>query len=235
MSPHILSDDGVEMLLVPEGQFETGISDSDLKELAGDADRAARFRIGYNEAVPGFLSLPSFYIDKFPVTNRQFRLFLEKTSYRKIPNKLDSKIWGGDKQPVIAVDWSDAKAYAQWCGKRLPSELEWERAARGERGNLFPWGNRISPQNCNCFESGLECTTDVDSYPQGISPYGAYDMAGNVWEMTATEWEWEAPVMKGGCFLTYVRFCRSSARWAPSTEELENGAKWLGFRCVKDA
>jgi len=235
MLSSLLADDGAEMLLIPAGDFRIGISDESLEYLAGTRDRAKRFRIGHDELRPRSINLPDFYIDKYPVTNEQYRRFLKSSGYRKIPNKLDSSIWGSDRQPVVAIDWKDAEAYAAWCGKKLPSEEEWEKAARGTDGWLFPWGDEIHERRCNCFEAGLECTSVVGSFPKGTSPFGVHDMAGNVWELTTGEFDNSSRAMKGGCFLTYVRFCRASARWAPSKEELDKGANWLGFRCVRDA
>jgi formylglycine-generating enzyme required for sulfatase activity len=234
MQTSIFTDDGAEMVLVPEGNFVFGIGDDDLRDLAGSKSRAESFRKAYEEPRLQTLSLPSYYIDKYPVTNEQYRRFLSSTNYRKVPRKLDSSIWGSDRQPVVAIDLNDAKAYASWCGKRLPSEEQWEKAARGAEGRLFPWGDDLKERNCNSFEAGLECTSVVGSYPKGISPYGIHDMSGNVWELTTGQWDNELPAMRGGCYLTYLQFCRCTARWAPDREELREGAKWLGFRCVKD-
>lgn len=229
------AEDGAEMLPIPGGSFRIGISDEALERLAGSRERARKFRSGYGELQPQAVKLPDFYIDKYPVTNEQYRRFLKSSGYRKIPRVLDSSIWGSDRQPVVAIDWKDARAYAAWCRKRLPSEEEWEKAARGTDGWLFPWGDEIKENRCNCVEAGLECTSVVGSYPKGASSFGVHDMAGNVWEITTGKWDEASFTMKGGCFLTYVRFCRSSARWSPSEEDLEKGAKWLGFRCVRDA
>lgn len=229
----VQADDGSEMLLIPGGQFLFGISDSDLTNLAGTSSRAKQFRMAYDEPDLTTRDLQDYYIDKYPVTNQQFRDFLKKSGYRRKPRLIDSSIWGADLQPVVAVNWDDAQAYAKWCGKRLPSEQEWEKAARGTNGFLYPWGNLPDSTRCNCFESGLECTSEVGSYPHGASPYGVEDMSGNVWEMTSDKFDEESFSMKGGCYLTYIRFCRCTGRWAPSTEELEKGPTWLGFRCVR--
>lgn len=226
--------DGAEMLPIPGGDSKIGISDESLERLAGSPERAQTFRTGYGEPQPKFIRLPDFYIDKYPVTNEQYVRFLRESGHRRIPKTLESSIWGSDRQPVVGIDWSDAEAYAAWCGKRLPSEEEWEKAARGTACSLFPWGDEINERWCNCYEAGLECTSVVGSFPKASSSYGVHDMAGNVWELTTGKWDDTARVMKGGSFLTYVRFCRSSARWTPSQKELENGPKWLGFRCVQD-
>ena len=222
------------MVLVPEGEFFFGITDTQLGELYRNPDFVQTFRTEYRELPGGYQSLPNYYIDVFPVTNELYRKFLRDSGYRRQPPLMDSQIWGRPDQPVVAVDWRDAIAYAEWAGKRLPSEREWEKAARGTDQRLFPWGNELIETNCNCAEVGLDCTTPVGSFAASASPYGVHDMAGNVWEMTTDHWEDESFAMRGGCYLTYLRFCRVTARWAPSPEELAEGASWLGFRCVYD-
>jgi formylglycine-generating enzyme required for sulfatase activity len=224
--------DGAEMVLVAAGKFVFGISDEELEQLHRSANAIPKYRNEYGELDKQEVSLPHFYIDKFPVTNSLYRRFMEETSYKKRPRLIDSQIWGDPNHPVVAVDWDDASAYAKWTGKRLPTEREWEKAARGTDGRLFPWGNELEEIYCNCFESGLECTSGVGSFPSSASPYGVQDMAGNVWEMTTDKWDEGLFAMRGGCYLGYQRFCRATSRWAPDPEELRKGPRWLGFRCV---
>ena len=226
-----LKDEG-EMVLIPEGEFVFGINDEELQSLYRGKSDVSKYRAEFGEMPRQSVSLPNFYIDKFPVTNRQFGQFMSDSGYRKRPPYFKSSLWGGPDNPVVGIGWDDAAAYASWAGKRLPSEREWEKAARGTNGRLFPWGDDLEKTYCNCFESGLECTSKVGSFPESASVYGVHDMAGNVWEMTTDIWEGEMRVMRGGCYLTYQRFCRASARWAPSPEEMQSGPRWLGFRCV---
>lgn len=231
MEPIIKLRDAVEMMLIPEGEFIFGISDKELEELYGRKSAVSRSREMF-ELPQEKIFLPNYYIDKYPVTNRQFRQFMDDTKYRKRPPYFDSSIWGDPENPVVGINWEDATAYATWAGKLLPNEREWEKAARGPNGRLFPWGNEESKVICNCIESGLECTSKVGSFPSSKSFYGAEDMAGNVWEMTTDYWQEESRAMRGGCYLTYEIFCRTTARWAPSVQELKKGPRWLGFRCV---
>lgn len=152
------------------------------------------------EDIPGYecpqheVALPAYRIGKYPLTNAQYAEFVKQTKhlapqkvgwFGKTPpkNKLD--------HPVVGVSWYDAVAYCQWLSEqtgrpyRLPTEAEWEKAARGTDGRLYPWGNEWDSSRCNC--SGKD-TTAVTAYPAGQSPYGCFDMVGNVWEWTSTLW-----------------------------------------------
>lgn len=226
--------DGAEMMLVPEGEFVFGISDDELMQLYRKEAAVERYRNDYLELQTDTVHLSNYYVDKFPVTNRLYQRFLLETGYKRRPRLMKASIWGDPNMPVVAVNWEDANAYAAWTGKRLPTEQEWEKAARGTDGRLFPWGNDLQNTFCNCFEAGLGNTSEVGSFPESTSPNEAQDMAGNVWEMTTGEWYDGAFAMRGGCYLTYQHFCRVTARWAPDKEELEKGPRWLGFRCVAD-
>lgn len=131
-------------------------------------------------------SLPTFYIDKLEVTNDDYHRFLMSTGGRTPPSH-----WGTHRpkadignHPVTYVNWYDARDYCAWRGKRLPSEFEWEKAARGDEGLKFPWGDMFDASLSNSPQSSIGHTTPVGSYPNGASPYGALDMAGNVWEWT---------------------------------------------------
>jgi formylglycine-generating enzyme required for sulfatase activity len=223
------------MVLIPAGEFIFGASDLRLQRLADKRERGKQVRVEGEDLEEESITLEPFYMDKFLVTNKQYRHFLKESRYNRRPRLIDSALWGTDEQPVVAVNWGDAGKYAAFYGKRLPSEREWEKAARGTDGRLFPWGDELDGTRCNCLETGLECTSKVGSFPEGVSPYGVHDMAGNVWQMTMGEYDDESYAMKGGGYLNYVLFCRSTARWAASNESLRTGPTWLGFRCSLDA
>jgi iron(II)-dependent oxidoreductase len=227
--------DGAEMILIPEGPFTFGITDEQFRTLGYDATTIRKWRQQYDERRASQVYLPAYYIDKYLVTNRRYQQFLKEVSHARKPRLIGSNLWGDPDQPVVAVDWEDAAEYANWAGKRLPTEEEWEKAARGTDARLFPWGDDFAAPYCNCFEAGLDCTSIVGGFASSTSPYGVHDLAGNVWEMTTGRWDDKSYAMRGGAYLTYLRWCRTTGRWAPSDKELRRGATWLGFRCVGDA
>jgi len=146
-----------------------------------------------NEAPAHEADLPAFMIDKFEVTNADFAVFVEAAGYETYAEKEGRTGWraayteGKDSHPVVYVTFDDALAYCAWAGKRLPSEAEWEKAARGPEGFLFPWGNDWDSTQANVKESGLRGTAAVGSYPP--NGYGLCDMAGNVWEWVDSPYE----------------------------------------------
>ena len=170
---------------------------------AADAHRgmvripAGPFQMGSNDRHPDEsplhvvnLSSP-YYIDLYEVTNAEYRDYLRATGGSS------KDIWpGGEfpadlaRHPVANVNWFEAKAYCEWRGKRLPTEAEWEKAARGTDGRMYPWGNTMDVSRANIAESHIGHTTPVGSYPKGRSPYGLYDVAGNVWDWTE---DWYKP------------------------------------------
>lgn len=174
--------------------------------------------------------VPAYYIDVYPVTNAQYARFLEATG-REAPQRWeDGKFPAGlDDHPVVFVTWRDAAAYAEWAGKSLPTSQQWEKAARGTRGTVYPWGDQTTPAKCNVRENGVGETTAVDCYQTGISPYGVYDLCGNTWEWCSTESKPGRHELKGGSWTTPFERC------TPST--FNDAAETMcdddtGFRCV---
>jgi len=235
-----------ETALIPDGAFLMGSLESETTPEC--------------EAPQHKVELPAYRIGVYPVTNEQYAEFIKQAKH-PAPKKVG---WFGrnppkDKldHPVIGVSWYDALAYCRWLSEktgrayRLPTEAEWEKAARGSDGRVYPWGDEWDAGRCNCLSSD---TTPVTAYPSGQSPYECYDMVGNVWEWTSTLWgsDWKSPdygypyqthdgredleadtgvhrVFRGGAFEDEVSKLRCSARrwYAPDHTD-----KARGFRVV---
>jgi formylglycine-generating enzyme required for sulfatase activity len=194
------------------------------------------------------VELPAYYIDMHPVTNAQYLEFVKATNYKMPEHWKDAgkKIPPGkEKHPVTHVSVADAQAYANWVKKRLPTEAEWEKAARGDSGLKYPWGNEYKPGMCNDESSKRGDTSPIGYFKKDKSPYGCHDMAGNVWEWTGTKFHLypgsEADmepgddklyIIKGGCFLDDKLYVRSSFRETVDPESAFACRATLGFRCV---
>ena len=216
--------DGMIMVYVPAGEFVMGTNGKRI-------DRKGNSWNFTNETPKHKVYLDGYWIDRTEVTVGMFRKFVEETGYkttaetsgggrpyRKGPQNQEWPITPGvdwrdplgggstaeDNHPITQVSWDDARAYCKWVGARLPTEAQWEKAARGTDERLFPWGNEFNGDYLNCcdarctvvrwlnndYDDGYEYTSPVGSYPQGASPYGVMDMAGNVWEWVA-DWYYE--------------------------------------------
>jgi formylglycine-generating enzyme required for sulfatase activity len=221
---------------------------------------AGEFVMGTNSRLPDegpehTVMLEAFYIDKYEVTNLQYKKFNDATK-RRSPTHFRNRTFPRGKvdHPVTYVSWLDANAYCEWAGKRLPTDQEWEKAARGTDGRWFPWGNEFDYSKSNSpvrwREIGLfGDTTPVGAFEAGVSPYGVYDMSGNVWEWTAS-WYQAYPgntvesesygerykVLKGGSWFDCSFYhCGISApvfNRAFFSKRTKNDS--FGFRCAKD-
>jgi formylglycine-generating enzyme required for sulfatase activity len=222
----ITGKDGAPMVLVPEGEFIMGSN-------SGETDEKPRRRV----------FLDGFYIDKYPVTNKRFRMagMTPKDDYGSEFNSAG--------QPVVGVTWDQSRDYCSNVGKRLPTEAEWEKAARGTDGRKYPWGNSWDSSKLIWGQNSGDKTRAVDrSYNTHKSPYGAVDMAGNVWEWVQN-WYGEkyyrnapkrnpkgpdsgnARVLRGGSWLNNYtwNFLAAFRDWG-------NPEVWIddrGFRCAK--
>jgi formylglycine-generating enzyme required for sulfatase activity len=179
--------DGAAMVLIPAGAFLMGTSEAELaawlKAQPGDT------RELYTDELPQHsVSLDAYYMYKTDVTVAQYRIFCRATG-RKMPDPPD---WGWqDTHPMVNVTWNDAKAYADWAGAALPTEAQWEKAARGTDGRIFPWGNDWDAGKCSnsVGTHGSWKTSPVGNFPAGASPYGCLDMAGNVSQWCADRYD----------------------------------------------
>lgn len=187
--------------------------------------------------------LKRYFIDRLEVNHRQYQAFIDATGH-PAPEYWKGKIApkGSEEVPVIGVTYDDAVAYATWAHKRLPTEEEWEKAARGTDGRVYPWGNTFDPLLCNsmALKVGKSLPMPGGNFARGASPYGCMDMAGNAMEWTSTEAPPADPehdsgpwrIIKGGSFLFNQTMCAS---WARLAEDPRLRLMGLGFRCVKDA
>jgi formylglycine-generating enzyme required for sulfatase activity len=192
ISPH--KDFEPEMILIPSGEFLMG-SDPEKDKDAYD-----------NEQPQHRVYVSGFYISKYPITDLEYRSFLKSTGYGA-PFGFDKNLHEQEREnhPVINVSWNNAVAFCVWLSKetgkqfRLPTEAEWEKTARGTDGRIYPWGNDWDPAKCNSGEGGFGNTRPVGKYsPEGDSPYGAADMAGNVYEWCADFYDSEAYKSRSG-------------------------------------
>src|SRR5262245_31049458 len=198
------------------------------------------------------VSLPVFYMDLHEVTTVQYAAFLAATN-RDVPWQWNMVDLAQHRDlPVIGVDWSDADAYCRWKGKRLPTEAEWEKSARGTDGRLYPWGNRVPNKDLANFALGArfsysQVLMPVQSYEPGKSPYGLYQMAGNVWEWVQ-DWyggnyyevspeenpqgpeQGQFKVLRGGSWSDLPKYLLAYGRFKLPSETRNS---YIGFRCAK--
>ena len=231
------------MALIPAGSFDMGDNLDNIED-----------------ALPVHtVELDSFYMDAYPVTVGQFKQFVEESGYNYTSKIVDEDGYNysrdnwmnvaryspSDDHPMVYVNWSDAAAYATWAGKRLPTEAEWEYAARGGlAGKRYPWGNEISAKNANY--AGMKGSARVGSYSPNA--YGLYDMAGNVWEWCADwhdkDYYAQSPLKNPqGSDDGYYRVARGGS-WRHDAQTLRVAARnhdsptansyCVGFRCVRD-
>jgi formylglycine-generating enzyme required for sulfatase activity len=231
------------MVLIPAGPAVVGNNGREITEGKGNLDETPEHEV----------HVEAFRIDRYEVTNARYKRFTDATGHRLPRHWKDGRIpEGKENHPVVYVSWFDADAFCRWEGKRLPNELEWEKAARGPEGWVFPWGNRFGLDKANTPQRWASLKEDggtmpVGSFEAGKSYYGAYDMAGNVWEWTDS---WYQPypgnqfpntfyghknrVLRGGSWYDCLSYgCGLSA---PSynrsrfTPKIRNNS--FGFRCA---
>lgn len=216
------------MVYVPGGAFTMGRDDGD------DAERPTHQ-----------VTVKAFFIDTHEVTNEDYEKFVKATNRRAPPTwKRGSFPPGAERKPVTGVTWDDANDYARWAGKRLPTEEEWEFAARGSEGRLYPWGNDWRQDSANA-NGAAQSMADVAAH-NGTSPFGTYDMVGNAWEWTASNFKaypgrglpgnqptGDLRVIRGGCYESTKDYATTTyragwpARGASTYDQ-------TGFRCAKD-
>lgn len=233
----IREKDGMEMIYVPAGEFQMGSE-------AGELDEGPIHTV----------FLDAYWIDKYEVTNAQYAKYMNEKSIDDISSYAQiEKIngtWQAEKKyenyPVTYISWSEAQSYCEWVRGSLPTEAQWEKAARGTDGRVYPWGNQSPVSNLLNYDNNNEGLTAIGSFPEGISPYGALDMAGNVWEWVADwyddEYYLDSPannptgpingkykILRGGSWASNLNFVRVSDRYGNYPGGTYNSR---GFRCI---
>jgi formylglycine-generating enzyme required for sulfatase activity len=260
-APWTRPTDGMVMVYVPAGEFEMGISEADVEGIfaqcehlsgTGECNRS----LIEEESPKHLVILDGFWIDQTEVTNAQYTLCVVAGACQASAYA-DNGVYNGDSYPVVGVSWYDASAYCQWAGGRLPTEAEWEYAARGPHQRIYPWdgafdGTRLNYCDINCpndwreaeYDDGYERTAPVGSFPDGASWCQALDMAGNVWEWVE-DWLGRYPSdaqrnpvgpatgdfknVRGGSWVNGQLAARTTHRRHPlPTERVD----FIGFRCV---
>jgi len=232
--------DAMPMILIPSGDF-----------LMGSASSAAKAQA--NEFPQHTVYLDGYTIDQHEVTNAQYALCVKAgacTPPQETSSYSHPRYYGTSKYanfPVIKVNWNQAASYCTWAGRRLPTEAEWEKAARGTDGRIYPWGNEEPDATLENLWQNEGDTTKVCSYPKGNSPYGLCDMAGNVWEWV-NDWYGETyyqyspasnptgpasseyRIIRGGSWYLGPQYSRSEER---DTEHPDDWYFSYGFRCSR--
>ncbi|MBI5135896.1 MAG: SUMF1/EgtB/PvdO family nonheme iron enzyme [Nitrospirae bacterium] len=236
-----------DMVRVPAGPFEMG---------ADARDGRVGVEVGVDSVPRHRVDVDAFWIDRTEVPNLAYREFVRATGRRAPvdPRFPEYFSWeegnfpsGLERHPVVYVDWGDANAYCEWAGKRLPTEAEWEKAARGTDGRRYPWGEEFDLERCNVREGKLGWTAPVGSFDGDLSPYGARDLCGNVSEWTA-DWYRAYPgsdlerrafgeenkVIRGASWmLSYRPYARVTHRTLAFRPTKRHRA--IGFRCAVSA
>ena len=204
-----------DMVLIPAGEFTMGSNDWWPK--SGPEHKK---------------SVNAFYIDKYEVTNNKYKTFVDSAGYNPPDNWKDNRIPAGrENHPVVYVSWFDAEAYCRWTGKRLPTEEEWEKAARGTDGRIYPWGDKFDSKNINSVEAAKDGPVKVGTFEKGKSPYGVYDMAGNVSEWTDS-WDNKKQyrITRGGSYFDGADLNKTTSTLMSIPVDVH---EYIGFRCVK--
>ncbi len=239
--------DGKKMVLIPEGEFIMGTNKIDKEN--------THVKIGtvkplYLDQHPERkINLKAFYMDQYEVTNAEYGRFIEATEFNELPAHWENGVIpnGLENHPVTNITWREALAYSLWAGKILPTEQQWEKAARGLDGRLYPWGNDYKKGIANIGLDSIRKTAAVGSFPKDISPYNVYDLAGNVMEWTLN---WYLPyqgndyknskfgkklkVLRGNGFQKGGHYFLDAYRYAFYRTEVDPDEYFenVGFRCV---
>jgi len=244
--------DGMTLVCIPAGDFQMGSTDEQIRQMRAENPnwRISSFMF---EKPAHTVYLDAYWMDQTEVTNAQYARCVAAGACQA-PESAQSRTrysYYGNLQyadyPVVYVSWEDAVDYCTWAGRQMPSEAQWEKAARGTDGRIYPWGNQSPNANLLNYNDILKDTIAVGSYPGGASPYGVLDLAGNVWEMTAdwsttdytsTQTSWSNPTgpatgdyreLRGGSWNYNNWGVRAALRTAYDPNKRVDH---IGFRCI---
>ena len=241
--------DGAEMVWVPAGEFLMGSTPEQIENLPEQKqisweESAADDEWRKAELPQHIVALSGYWVYKYEVTVAQYRKYCVDTG-NQMPKAPDSG-WI-ENHPIANITWQEAASYAAWAGASLPTEAQWEKTARGTDGRIYPWGNDYDRSKCNRRANVQIRTEPVGSYPEGASPYGCLNMAGNVWEWCSDwyngDYYSKSPasnptgpergayrILRGGKWRTHIRYYRCSSRlsYPPSYRSYS-----IGFRLVQ--
>jgi len=243
-----------DMILIPAGDFLMGSTEPQVLDASAKCEEGKDCLKStyYAEYPQHTVFVNDFYADKKGISNADYKLFVAATGYKEPPYWNDSNL-NASNQPVVGVNFDDANAYCQWIGKRLPTEAEREKFARGADGRIYPWGNVWDPTKDNHGQGGMPGRDKSDGFEysapvaaeMGVSPFGVLNAAGNVWEWTTDDFNpypkndkynnesfgKGMKVLRGGAFDEDLTQQRTASRY-----DMEAGSSDLniGFRCVKD-
>ncbi len=223
------------MVLIAGGPFRMGSTETHIADLARTCGYHPSWFEG--ESPERLVDAPDFLIDRYPVTHREYAAFCHAAGHAP------PTVWSGPEPPdrwldcpVVGVSLADAFSFAAWAGKRIPTEAEWEKAARGADGRIWPWGDSFEPDACHFNRDRAPSVVDlrpVDAHPLGESPYGVMDMIGNAAEWCADGPGPGAAYIKGGCWMNEeIVNLRPAAR--NMSGFANNPLPFYGFRCAKD-
>jgi formylglycine-generating enzyme required for sulfatase activity len=239
--------DGKEMALVPAGEFIMGTDKIDKENTHRKIGSVKPLYLDQHPIRK--VNLEAFYIDKYEVTNEEYKKFLNASGYDELPGHWENGTYaeGTENYPVTHVTWREALTYALWAQKKLPTEAQWEKAARGTDGRNFPWGKNYEKGKSNIDTDGSRALVNVGSYPGDVSPYNVYDLAGNVMEWTM---DWYLPypenayknprfgkvlkVLRGNAFQKAGHYFLDAYRYSFSRTEADPNDYFenVGFRCA---
>lgn len=239
--------DQKEMVLIPAGEFIMGTNKTDTENTHQQIGTVKPLYL--DQQPERKINLPAYYIDRYEVTNKEYKRFIDATQFDELPSHWENETYPEElaDHPVTNITWREAWSYAMWAHKQLPTEEQWEKAARGTGGQVYPWGDVFEKGNANMGIEGARKTVPIGSYLNDVSPFQVYDMGGNVMEWTQ-DWYQAYPgsdykdprfgktfkVLRGNGFQQAGHYFLEAYRYSFYRTEAEPNEYFsnVGFRCA---